>query len=203
MPVGSFAIWAAADQSTVFPNNPSKAPFTTCIKPCPPESTTPACLSTGNISGVWLNTKSPWAMISLANSSTSAVFSAISTALSAMPFATVRIVPSFGFMTALYAVSVPRTKARASVGTFTVLYILISFVNPRNNWDKITPEFPLAPRKEPEEIALASVSIVGSFSAATSLAAAMMVIVIFVPVSPSGTGNTFSSLIHSFFASNP
>ena len=29
----------------------------------------------------------------------------------------------------------------------------------------------------------------------------MMVIVMFVPVSPSGTGKTFSSFIHSFFAS--
>ena len=45
--------------------------------------------------------------------------------------------------------------------------------------------------------------MVGSFTAATSLAAAMIVMVILVPVSPSGTGNTFNSLIHSFFASNP
>ena len=35
----------------------------------------------------------------------------------------------------------------------------------------------------------------------TSLAADMIVMLIFVPVSPSGTGNTFNSLIHSFFAS--
>ena len=42
--------------STSFPLKPSKAPFNTCIKPWPPESTTPACFNTGSISGVWLNT---------------------------------------------------------------------------------------------------------------------------------------------------
>ena len=31
----------------------------------------------------------------------------------------------------------------------------------------------------------------------------MIVRVMFVPVSPSGTGNTFSSLIHSFLAARP
>ena len=75
------------------------------------------------------------------------------------------------------------------------------FVNPRNNWDRITPEFPRAPRREPDEIAFARSFITGFSTAATSLAAEMIVMLIFVPVSPSGTGNTFSSLIHSFFAS--
>ena len=41
----------------------------------------------------------------------------------------------------------------------------------------------------------------GLSNALTSLAADMIVMLIFVPVSPSGTGNTFNSLIHSFFAS--
>ena len=31
----------------------------------------------------------------------------------------------------------------------------MDLVNPRRSWDRITPEFPLAPRREPEEIALA------------------------------------------------
>jgi len=79
----------------------------------------------------------------------------------------------------------------------------ISFVKPLKSCDRITPEFPLAPLKEPEEIAFASCSISGSSSSATALAAAMIVIVIFVPVSPSGTGKTFSSLIQSFLASRP
>jgi len=72
---------------------------------------------------------------------------------------------------------------------------------PLKSCDKITPEFPLAPLKEPDEIAFASSAMVGFVSELTSLAADMIVIVIFVPVSPSGTGNTFSSFIQSFFES--
>ena len=96
-----------------------------------------------------------------------------------------------------------RVKAFARLVTVISLDSLISFVKPRNNWDKITPELPRAPLKEPDESAFAIVSIVGFSIAATSLAAAMIVMVILVPVSPSGTGNTFNSLIHSFFASRP
>ena len=82
-----------------------------------------------------------------------------------------------------------------------VVQFLITFVNPRKSWDKITPEFPLAPRRDPEEIALDKDFISGFSIALTSRAAAMIVMHIFVPVSPSGTGNTFNSLIHSCFAS--
>ncbi len=125
----------------------------------------------------------------------------ISSALLAPALATVRIVPSFGFITALYAVSAacitafPRTVASSSSFPF------IDFTKPRKICDRITPEFPLAPRREPLEIAFPSSSIVGLFSRLTSFAADIIVIVIFVPVSPSGTGKTFSSLIYSFFAS--
>ena len=65
----------------------------------------------------------------------------------------------------------------------------------------MTPEFPLAPRREPDEIAFAN-DFISMFSrAVTSFAADIMVKDILVPVSPSGTGNTFNSLINSFFAS--
>ena len=77
----------------------------------------------------------------------------------------------------------------------------MDLVNPRKSWDKITPELPLAPLKEPDEMALQRERISGFSIAATSLAADMMVRVILVPVSPSGTGNTFKSLIHSFLDS--
>ena len=133
----------------------------------------------------------------------SSVCETSSDALSAIPLATVRIVPSFGFITALYAVSVPRLNALARVVVVITSTVFISFVKPRNNWERITPELPLAPLKEPDEIALARDSIVGFSIAATSLAAESIVIVILVPVSPSGTGNTFSSLIHSLLASRP
>ena len=92
-------------------------------------------------------------------------------------------------------------KALARTVTVIVSSPAISFVKPLKSWDKITPELPRAPRREPEDNALAMEPMEGSAMAATSLAAAMMVIVILVPVSPSGTGNTFNSLIHSFFAS--
>lgn len=91
-------------------------------------------------------------------------------ALSAIPLATVRMVPSLGFITALYAVSVPRTMALARVVVSMASTFLISFVKPLNSWERITPEFPLAPRREPEEMALARTFILGFSRAATSLA---------------------------------
>ena len=130
--------------------------------------------------------------------------SANSLALTAPPLATVRMVPSLGFITALYAVSTAFSKAEASMGMVISSYSLTPLVKPRNNWDNITPELPLAPRKEPEEIALhkevMSKSPI-SCKADTSLAADIIVRVILVPVSPSGTGKTFNSLIHSFLLS--
>ena len=127
--------------------------------------------------------------------------SAISAAFTAASRATVRMVPSFGFITALYAVSTAFSIAAAITTASISLCPLVPLVKPRRSWERITPELPLAPRREPDEIALASVSISGSVRLLTSDAADIIVIVIFVPVSPSGTGNTFSSLIHSFFAS--
>ena len=133
--------------------------------------------------------------------SRSSVSRTTSFAFSAIPFATVRIVPSLGFITALYAVSTARSHAFAKTTASIVSKALISFVNPLKSCERITPELPRAPLKEPEEIALANVSIVGLSIPLTSFAADIIVNVIFVPVSPSGTGNTFNSLIHSFFAS--
>ena len=140
-------------------------------------------------------------MISSQKYARSSVSSPNSAALSDIPLATVSIVPSFGFITALYAVSVPFWNASERICTVSSSYSAITFVKPRNNWDKITPELPLAPRNDPEEIAFANEAMVGFSIAATSFAADIIVIDIFVPVSPSGTGNTFSSLIHSFLAS--
>ena len=50
-------------------------------------------------------------------------------------------------------------------------------------------------------MAFANVSMVMFSKAVTSFAAAIIVSDILVPVSPSGTGKTFNSLINSFFAS--
>ncbi len=121
--------------------------------------------------------------------------------MSAAPLATVKIVPSFGFITALYAVSTAFWNDAARTGTVISFSLPITFVKPRNSCDKITPEFPLAPRREPDDIAFAIDAISGFSIALTSFAADIIVMVMFVPVSPSGTGNTFSSLIHSFLES--
>ena len=43
---------------TILPRSTSYAPFSTSKSPAPPESTTPASLSTGSISGVRLRTLS-------------------------------------------------------------------------------------------------------------------------------------------------
>ena len=177
------------------------APRKTSRRPCPPESTTPASFKTGSISGVLASVSSACWNIPSKNVSRSDAESASSSALSAAALATVRMVPSFGFITALYAVSTPRSIAAAIAGASRSVSLRTPRVNPRRSCERITPELPRAPRREPEEIALARVSISGSARAPTSEAADMMVSVMFVPVSPSGTGNTFSSLIHSFFAS--
>ena len=125
----------------------------------------------------------------------------ISSAFSPIALATVRIVPSFGFITALYAVSLALSKASASSNTSIVCDSFKIFAAPRKSCESITPEFPLAPRSEPCAMALQSVAISSLCSAARFFAADIIVIVIFVPVSPSGTGKTFSSFIHSFLAS--
>ena len=134
-------------------------------------------------------------------SSSSTPSCASSDAFSAIPLATVRIVPSFGFITALYAVSTAFSKASARIGASISSYFLIPLVKPRRSWDRMTPEFPRAPLKDPEEIALHRGSISGFSREATSFAADVIVSVMLVPVSPSGTGNTFNSLIHSLLAS--
>ena len=165
------------------------------ISPCPPESTTPASFSTGSKSGVWANTSSPYSIISAHTSSRLRPESTRNAAFSAIPFATVRIVPSFGFMTALYAVSTARIKPSANTWTSICSCSLISRQKPRKSCDKITPELPRAPRREPLEIVFASSSIDGLTRALTSLDAAIIVNDIFDPVSPSGTGKTFNSFI--------
>ena len=148
-----------------------------------------------------LNTWSASLITSSTKNTISSVSSQSSNALLAAPLATVRIVPSFGFITALYAVSTAFCIASVRITTSSSSYSAITLVNPRNNWERITPEFPLAPLNEPEEIAFASSFMVGFSSSLTAFAADIIVIDILVPVSPSGTGKTFSSLIHSFFAS--
>ena len=78
------------------------------------------------------------------------------------------------------------------------------FTNKRNHPDILKHIKSLSPTTcivavtdcdSPEEIAFARSFIAGLFNAVTSFAADIIVIDILVPVSPSGTGNTFNSLI--------
>ena len=65
---------------------------------------------------------------------------------------------------------------------------------PRNKRLVITPELPRAPRSMAEAaVLLASATVQLSGMASSSARAAPMVMLMFVPVSPSGTGKTFSS----------
>ena len=74
---------------------------------------------------------------------------------------------------------------------------------PRKIWLKITPLLPLAPFKEPKDNAAPTASTLSFFPSRTSFAAVCSVSDILMPVSPSGTGNTFkASIAFLFFSKN-
>ena len=81
-----------------------------------------------------------------------------------------------------------------------VSFSLMALENPRNSKDRITPELPRAPRSRAEAVAPAAWPTVSQCFLRISAAAAPMVRVMLVPVSPSGTGNTFRSLMDCFWA---
>ena len=66
---------------------------------------------------------------------------------------------------------------------------------PRNSSERMTPELPRAPRSMAEAVISAAFVSVTLPALRRSAAAAFSVMLMFVPVSPSGTGKTFSSLI--------
>ena len=119
---------------------------------------------------------------------------AVRLALSEARRTTVRIVPSVGFITAPYAISTPIWSAFARAAPSTSRQPFNPLEIPRKIKDRMTPELPLAPRRRAEATAAAiSPAPASSAMRATSRAAAPMVIDIFVPVSPSGTGKTLSA----------
>ena len=77
---------------------------------------------------------------------------------------------------------------------------LMALAKPRNSRDRMTPEFPRAPRSSAEAVAWAALPTVSKDCFFISAAAAPMDRLILVPVSPSGTGNTFRSLMRCFSA---
>ena len=68
---------------------------------------------------------------------------------------------------------------------------------PRKICDKITPEFPRAPINKPLAKAAAKTPTWSLVDSRSYLAPLAIDILILVPVSPSGTGNTFNELINS------
>ena len=170
-------------------------------KPIPPASTTPAFLRTG----FWLTVLSSAACAvsrqCCSTYSISLFSSAKSRAASAVRRETVRIVPSAGFMTALYAASTPAVSAAAKSLPSASSLPLSDLEKPRNRRDRITPELPLAPRRSAEAVLSAALVSVMPSALRSSVLAAESVMLIFVPVSPSGTGKTFSSLTFCLFRS--
>ena len=167
----------------------------------PPASTTPAFFSTGFMSVVWASAVRP---SSTARDRITSKSRSSSAAASAMRFAhrreTVRTVPSAGFITALYAADTPSCIAAANWAASAVSCPFRLLDTPRNSRERITPEFPRAPRRRAEAVVLAAWATVSGSDAFSSVTAAAMVMDIFVPVSPSGTGNTFRSLMACFWA---
>ena len=75
------------------------------------------------------------------------------------------------------------------------------FARPRKSSERMTPELPRAPRSMAEAAQSAAAPRVGKLFLESSAAAAPMVRLMLVPVSPSGTGKTFSSLMSCLFCS--
>ena len=92
----------------------------------------------------------------------------------------------------------PRLKGRLTLANRKEVECEVTgntpFEKPLKTRERITPEFPLAPLRSAEAIVLATAEhSTSSFISFSSARALPIVMDIFVPVSPSGTGNTLSS----------
>ena len=109
---------------------------------------------------------------------------------------TVRIVPSTGRNTAWYAASVARRSPAATSVPETDSRGANVSARPRRIWERITPELPRAPMREPWRIAshtcpIAVASVPDAFTPevpSSSPTTDSRVSAMLVPVSPSGTG---------------
>ena len=164
-------------------------------KPMPPASTTPAFFSTGLRFTVSSSASSPALIAHSSALSRLAPAFAASTAAAAARRETVSMVPSAGFITALYAASTPSDSAPANSAAPAVSMPLRRRDMPRNSSDRITPELPRAPRSSADATQEAAASIASKLFFLSSAAALFMVRLMLVPVSPSGTGKTLRSLI--------
>ena len=106
-------------------------------------------------------------------------------------------VPSVGILTALYADSTPHLNAFAISAEQASLRPESPLEKPLKKRERITPEFPLPPRRRAME-SFAATSPRSPPRTGISFLAAAIVIPIFVPVSPSGTGKILRLFIFSF-----
>ena len=169
------------------PSTTSRNASSSSVKPCPPASTTPASRRTGSISGVWATA---WRAAAAASSSRStsvvAPLSRAPSAASAAQRTTVRIVPSTGRITAWYAASAAVRSAVVTSAAATCSTSRNVSARPRRIWLRITPELPRAPISDPWAIAWQTSGI--AWADPSSCTTDSRVRVMFVPVSPSGTG---------------
>ncbi len=99
------------------------------------------------------------------------------------------MVPSTGRTTALRASAAASTRAAATSAEPTVGAAENRSLTPRSSWERMTPEFPLAPMSDPWVTALQMSAIGASGSrASSSWTTESTVSIMLVPVSPSGTG---------------
>ena len=108
---------------------------------------------------------------------------------------TVKIVPSTGRITALYATVVPLVNASLKSATVKTVLPFKEAAKPRKIWEVITPLLPRAPINKPRENVEAIEDTSSSLRANISFAPLVSVKFMFMPVSPSGTGKTFKASI--------
>src|SRR5690348_1812065 len=201
--------WKSRSRATsvcaaAFGTRRSTAPSATCpssirrftpsrsrTKPLAPASTTPAALRAARRSGVRESATSARRTRRRMNTLRSLSFRA-SRASSAASRATVRMVPSTGSSTAPSRRSNPAPMARARSPAEARSRAPSPSLRPSRNWERSIPELPRAPRIE--AWAIASVTEGRGASASMSRrarATSRRVRHMLVPVSPSGTGNTF------------
>ena len=104
---------ARPPRATGRPRAASSAPWNSRSRPCPPESTTCASRRIGSSDGVFATARSAASTVAASTVSTLLSRSAAATAAADASRMTVRIVPSTGLATALYAVFVPASSACA------------------------------------------------------------------------------------------
>ena len=181
--------------------------------PRPPASTTPHSASTPSCSGVLSSAVTAASAAASTVPAKSSPASAQSSARAAAACSTDTIVPGTSSpiepttSTTPCRSPAPSSTASTSASWFSVSAAAeaVTSARPRRICDKITPELPRAPRSAPRARAATTCDTSPDLLACRSASAnaARIVNSMFVPVSASATGNTFSRLISSACTTSP